>query len=175
MCDTRISRLGQFTSAPRWRTRDRSASERRSAGWQPAGRLTPTTHACPARPRSLIPDSCSRARERCRIHQEDRGFGGSACSSRVFVDATPTADLRPSEKLVCIFPPVITSSAACRMACAEAGCLRHAQVSHSGSHLPFGLATAATVTFTSTDCLLGTPQYHYDEPKISVSRAVARQ
>ena len=32
--------------------------------------------------------------------KRDRGFGGSACSSRVFVDATPTADLRPSEKLV---------------------------------------------------------------------------
>jgi hypothetical protein len=35
----------------------------------------------------------------------DRGFGGSACSSRVFVDASPTADLRPSERLVVYLPP----------------------------------------------------------------------
>src|ERR1700730_17777998 len=37
--------------------------------------------------------------------KRDRGFGGSACSSRVFVDASPTADLRPSERLVVYLPP----------------------------------------------------------------------
>jgi len=37
--------------------------------------------------------------------KRDRGFGGSACSSRVFVDANPTADLRPSEKVVVYLPP----------------------------------------------------------------------
>jgi hypothetical protein len=37
--------------------------------------------------------------------KRDRGLGGSACSSRVFVDASPMADLRPSEKLVVYLPP----------------------------------------------------------------------
>ena len=34
------------------------------------------------------------------IVKRDRGFGGSACSSRVYVDGAAVADLRPSEKII---------------------------------------------------------------------------
>jgi type IV pilus biogenesis protein CpaD/CtpE len=36
--------------------------------------------------------------------KRDSGFGGSACTSRVFVDAKPVADLRASEKVVVYLP-----------------------------------------------------------------------
>jgi hypothetical protein len=36
--------------------------------------------------------------------KRDRGFGGSACSSRVFVNAKPVADIRTSEKVVIYLP-----------------------------------------------------------------------
>lgn len=37
--------------------------------------------------------------------KRDSGLGGSACSSRVFVNAKPIADLRTSEKVVFHLPP----------------------------------------------------------------------
>ena len=36
--------------------------------------------------------------------KRDSGFGGSACSSRIFVNAKPVADLRTSEKVVLYLP-----------------------------------------------------------------------
>jgi hypothetical protein len=36
--------------------------------------------------------------------KRDSGFGGSACSSRVFVNAKPVADLQTSEKVVVYLP-----------------------------------------------------------------------
>ena len=36
--------------------------------------------------------------------KRDSGFGGSACSSRVFVNAKPIADLQTSEKVVVYLP-----------------------------------------------------------------------
>lgn len=36
--------------------------------------------------------------------KRDSGFGGSACSSRVFVNANPIADLNASEKVVIYLP-----------------------------------------------------------------------
>ncbi|TKB75572.1 MAG: hypothetical protein E8D46_01755 [Nitrospira sp.] len=36
--------------------------------------------------------------------KRDSGFGGSACSSRVFVNAKPVADLRTSEKVIIYLP-----------------------------------------------------------------------
>jgi hypothetical protein len=38
------------------------------------------------------------------VVKRDRGFLGSACSSRVFVDANPVADLRPSQKVLMHLP-----------------------------------------------------------------------
>ena len=32
--------------------------------------------------------------------KRDSGFGGSACSSRIFVDAKPVADIRASQKII---------------------------------------------------------------------------
>ena len=34
------------------------------------------------------------------VVKRDSGFGGSACSARLFVDAKPAADLRASERVV---------------------------------------------------------------------------
>jgi hypothetical protein len=39
------------------------------------------------------------------IVKRDRGLGGSGCSSRVFVNAKPVADLKPSEKVVLQLEP----------------------------------------------------------------------
>ena len=36
--------------------------------------------------------------------KRDSGFGGSACTSRVFVNGKPVADLNPSEKVVLYLP-----------------------------------------------------------------------
>ncbi|KAF3981999.1 MAG: hypothetical protein HFP78_03830 [Methylococcales symbiont of Hymedesmia sp. n. MRB-2018] len=36
--------------------------------------------------------------------KRDSGFGGSACSSRIFVDGHPVADIRVSEKVVLYLP-----------------------------------------------------------------------
>ena len=36
--------------------------------------------------------------------KRDSGLGGSACSSRIFVNAKPVADLRTSEKIVLFLP-----------------------------------------------------------------------
>ena len=36
--------------------------------------------------------------------KRDSGFGGSACSSRIFVDGRPVADIRSSEKVVLYLP-----------------------------------------------------------------------
>jgi len=36
--------------------------------------------------------------------KRDSGFGGSACSSRIFVDGRPVADIRVSEKIVLYLP-----------------------------------------------------------------------
>lgn len=38
------------------------------------------------------------------IIKRDSGFGGSGCSARVFVNAKPAADLRPSERVVLHLP-----------------------------------------------------------------------
>jgi hypothetical protein len=38
------------------------------------------------------------------IVKRDNGFVGSACSSRVFLDANPVADVAPSEKIVLHLP-----------------------------------------------------------------------
>ena len=38
------------------------------------------------------------------IIKRDSGFGGSACSSRIFVDGRPVADIRVSEKIVLYLP-----------------------------------------------------------------------
>lgn len=37
--------------------------------------------------------------------KRDSGFGGSACSSRIFLNAKPIADLRAAEKVVMHLPP----------------------------------------------------------------------
>ncbi|HEV6969041.1 MAG TPA: hypothetical protein VK305_26910, partial [Roseateles sp.] len=37
--------------------------------------------------------------------KRDSGLGGSACSTRVFVNAKPVADIRTSEKVVFHLPP----------------------------------------------------------------------
>lgn len=36
--------------------------------------------------------------------KRDSGFGGSACASRIFLDARPIADIRVSEKVVLHIP-----------------------------------------------------------------------
>ena len=38
------------------------------------------------------------------VKRGDSGFGGSACTSRVFVNAKPIADLDPAEKVVLYLP-----------------------------------------------------------------------
>lgn len=37
--------------------------------------------------------------------KRDSGFGGSGCSSRIFVNAKPVADIETSEKVVLYLPP----------------------------------------------------------------------
>jgi hypothetical protein len=38
------------------------------------------------------------------IIKRDKGFGGSACSTRIFVNGEPVADIRTSEKIVLYLP-----------------------------------------------------------------------
>jgi hypothetical protein len=38
------------------------------------------------------------------IVKRDEGFGASACSSRVFANGSPVADIRPGEKVVFYLP-----------------------------------------------------------------------
>jgi len=38
------------------------------------------------------------------IVKRDKGFMGSLCSTRIFVDGRPVADIRPSEKIVLYLP-----------------------------------------------------------------------
>lgn len=57
------------------------------------------------RDRILAPELLQQADGRGAVTvKRDSGLGGSGCSARLFVDAKPAADLRPSERVVLYLP-----------------------------------------------------------------------
>lgn len=66
-----------------------------------------TTQAVPVPPdRILTPELLQQSEGRgAVIVKRDSGLGGSGCSARLFVNAKPTADLRPSERVVLYLIP----------------------------------------------------------------------
>jgi hypothetical protein len=65
-----------------------------------------TNEAAPVPPERIISDVFLATKPNTGevIIKRDTGFGGSACSSRVFVDGSPVADLRTGEKVTLYLP-----------------------------------------------------------------------
>jgi hypothetical protein len=113
-----------------------------------------TAEAVPVpRERILSPELLQQADGRGTvIVKRDSGIGGSGCSARLFVDAKPTADLRPSERVVLHLPDGDHILSAQPNGLCGGGMVetRVRVTSLETATFPMGYGTAGDFTFTPT-------------------------